>query len=115
MFGAAPVYVCDPKLQDGKKLPKWAPHTHHGQFLGISPDHSSTVGYILNLITSHISPQCHIIHNDLFNLQCTQCWDWWTSGQDLVSTGLDHLNDTLFENPTELPPPSLCEDWLTPH
>jgi hypothetical protein len=31
-----PAYVLDPKLQDGKKLPKWSPRTRQGQYLGRS-------------------------------------------------------------------------------
>ena len=51
-----PVYVLDPKLQDGKKLPKWQARAHWGQYLGVSPDHSSTIGRILNLQSGFISP-----------------------------------------------------------
>ena len=43
------IYVLDPKLQDGKKLPKWQAQARLGQYLGIYPDHSSTIGCILNL------------------------------------------------------------------
>jgi hypothetical protein len=39
-----PVYVLDPALQDGKKIPKWNPCARHGVFLGFSSKHSSTVG-----------------------------------------------------------------------
>jgi hypothetical protein len=48
VFGC-PVYVLDPCLQDGKKIPKWEPRSHHGQFLGFSPNHSSSVGLIQNI------------------------------------------------------------------
>ena len=51
-----PAYVLDPKLQDGKKLPKWQSRGRQGQYLGVSPDHSSTIGRILNLRSSFISP-----------------------------------------------------------
>ncbi len=46
-----PTYVLDPKLQDGKKLPKWEPRSRRGQFVGVSSRHSSTVGLIRNLTT----------------------------------------------------------------
>jgi hypothetical protein len=35
-------------------------------YLGASTTHSSTVGHILNLKTSHISPQYHVIYDELF-------------------------------------------------
>ena len=41
-----PAYVLNPTLQDGKKLPKWKPHSRTGQFLGFSDRHLSTVGLI---------------------------------------------------------------------
>ena len=62
-----PVYVLDPKLQDGKKLPKWQAKARRGQFLGISPDHSTTVGRILNLRSGFISSQYHVVYDDLFS------------------------------------------------
>ena len=39
-----PVYVLDPKIQDGKKLPKWDPYTRQEQYLGKSSAHASSVG-----------------------------------------------------------------------
>jgi hypothetical protein len=35
-----PAYVLNPKLQDGKKLPKWTTQSRRGQFMGISNSHS---------------------------------------------------------------------------
>ena len=49
-FGS-PVCVLDPQLQDGKKIPKWQPRLHLGQFLGFSKEHSSAVGLIKNVKT----------------------------------------------------------------
>ena len=60
------MYVLDPKLQDGKKLPKWQPHSRRGQFLGFSLDHASNVGLIRNLRTGFISPQFHVVHDENF-------------------------------------------------
>jgi hypothetical protein len=56
-----PVYVLDPKLQDGKKIPKWQPRARRGQFLGYSKDHSTSIGLILNIATGHILPQFHFV------------------------------------------------------
>ena len=50
-------YVLDPRLQDGFKLPKFKPRSRRGMYLGVSPQHSTTVGRILNLQTGlHLSP-----------------------------------------------------------
>ena len=36
-----PVYVLEPKLQNGQKLSKWNRRSRLGQFVGYSGDHSS--------------------------------------------------------------------------
>lgn len=62
-----PAYVLDPKLQDGKKLPKWNPRSRQGKFVGFSSAHASNVGLILNLATRRISPQYHVLFDDFFS------------------------------------------------
>ncbi len=61
-----PVWVLDPKLQNGKKLPKWTRKSALGVYLGTSTFHSETIGRILNLATGHISPQYHVVYDELF-------------------------------------------------
>ena len=62
-----PVYVLDPKLQQGKKLPRWEPRARRGIFVGYSTVHSSDVPLVLNLQTGHISPQYHVVFDDSFS------------------------------------------------
>ena len=112
-----PVYVLDPKLQDGKKLPKWQARARRGQYLGTSPDHSSTVGLIHNLRTGFISPQYHVIYDDLFSsvpnaesggLPHAQEFngEFW---RRLIETGLESI---LPDDDVDSVPP-LHHDWLT--
>jgi hypothetical protein len=61
-----PAYVLDPKLQDGKKIPKWRPRSRGGQFLGFSQEHSSTVALVLNFKTGSFSPQFHVVFDEKF-------------------------------------------------
>ena len=61
-----PTYVLDPRIQDGKKLPRWQPKSRRGQFLGFSKRHASTVGLIRNIKTGSISPQFHVVFDDGF-------------------------------------------------
>ena len=106
--------MLDPKLQDGKKIPKWNPKTWRGLFLGISPEHSSSVGRILNLRTGHVSPQFHVVYDDLFSsvssddsqVQIIKQEDW----DRLLELGSD---ENLVEgmNPKDIPP--LHKDWLS--
>ena len=64
-----PTYVLEPKLQKpGVKIPKWAPRSRQGRFMGFSRFHSSLVGLILNPRTGSISPQFHVVYDDLFTM-----------------------------------------------
>ena len=61
-----PGYVLSPTLQDGKKIPKWAPRARRGQFLGFSKQHSSTIGLLRNLQTGYVTPQFHVVFDERF-------------------------------------------------
>ena len=113
-----PVYVLDPALQDGKK---WKPRSRRGMYLGISPSHSSTVGRILNLHTGFVSPQYHVVYDDLYSTVPNaesggilnegsfdaQAWS------KLVVSGFERNLDMEFDqNPNGIPP--LSPDWF-PH
>lgn len=64
----APTYVLEPKLQkSGIKIPKWAPRSRRGVFMGFSPRHSTLVTLILNLRTHSITPQYHVVFDDSFS------------------------------------------------
>jgi hypothetical protein len=62
-----PVYVLDPRLQDGKNIPKWKPRARRRFYIGVSKQHSATVGRLLNLNTSFISDQYHCVYDNLFS------------------------------------------------
>lgn len=64
-FGC-PVYVLDPKLQDGGKIPKWDTRTRRGMFVGFSAHHSSLVPLVLNITTGKITPQFHVVFDEHF-------------------------------------------------
>jgi hypothetical protein len=61
-----PVYVLDNKLQGGKSIPKWQTRSRLGINLGPSPNHSRSIGLILNPRTGHVSPQYHLKQDDFF-------------------------------------------------
>jgi hypothetical protein len=60
-----PVYVLDPKMQSGKKLPRWEPRSRRGMFMGLSRQHASELPQVLNLRTGSITTQCHVVFDDL--------------------------------------------------
>ena len=61
-----PVFVLEDKFQNDQKLPKWNHRSRKGQFLGFSDEHSTLVATVRNLKTGYISPQYHIVFDDLF-------------------------------------------------
>ena len=61
-----PVYVLEEKLQNDQKLPKWNCRSCLGQFIGFSEEHSTLVANVRNLWTGYISPQYHLMFDDLF-------------------------------------------------
>lgn len=62
----SPVYILNPKMQDGNKIPKFDPRSRRGVFLGLSKRHASTVPVVLNLETNRISAQFHVVVDDWF-------------------------------------------------
>ena len=120
MWGC-PCFVLDPKLQDGKKIPKWNNRSHRGQFLGFSTEHSSQVGLIRNLKTNWISPQYHVVYDEKYTTvpSTEKRWqldvktdnDKWT---ELFENGRDrYIEDEVDKNNKPLPLPELHDDWLT--
>ena len=103
VFGC-PAYVLDARLQDGKKIPKWEPRARSGMFLGFSSQHSSTVGLILNLKTGAISPQYHVVYDELFTtvtsdmeIDLDENWlDLWLNSREFYLENWDPMIDGAF-------------------
>ena len=111
-----PAYVLDPKLQDGKKLPKWSPRSRQGKFLGYSTEHATNVGLILNLKTKRISPQFHVLFDDFFQTVQgvdehqevdLQSFDWDSL---VLRFGTDNSMDPTISKSMI---PTLSNEWLT--
>ena len=56
-----PMYVLQPWIQGGGKLPMWESGSRRGQYMGVSPLHAGTVGIIRNLNTDRTSTQFHVV------------------------------------------------------
>jgi hypothetical protein len=110
-----PVYVLDPDLQAGKKLPRWQPRSRRGVFVGFSSLHSSEVPLVLNLQTGSITPQYHVVFDDHFST---------VSSVEREIDPPEHWADLCLEDSTYIPtegnsddggaPVFLDDDWLTP-
>ena len=112
VFGA-PCFVLDPRLQDGRKIPKWEPRSRSGQFLGFSSEHSSTVGLIRNLRTGYITPQFHVVYDERFHTVTSEM------EIDLEETWVDLFRDSrdlyITDHDPEVDPPipPLDDSWLS--
>ena len=111
-----PVYVLDPRLQDGFKVPRWEPRSRRGIYMGVSPLHASTVGLILNPNTNRTSPQFHCVYDDYFetvhsNDNNTVPPNW----EDLVINNRfrNDIDDEDVEDTWENPPTSVSTDLPT--
>ena len=106
-------------MQDGHKIPKWDPRAKRGQFLGFSKRHSTTVGLIRNLKTGSVSPQYHVVYDDLFHTipnienggidsqEHPENINW----DELISTGREFYLDTEYSESGEvMEPPSLAKE-----
>jgi hypothetical protein len=69
-FGC-PIFVLDPTLQQGHKIPRWRPHSRIGIYLGFSPEHASSVPLVLSITSGLVSPQFHVVYDDYFTT--TKC------------------------------------------
>ena len=108
----SPTYVLEPKLQKGGvKIPKWAPRSRHGAFMGFSRLHSTMVALVLNLNTHSISPQFHVVFDDMFTSVHSNQEEVvpkiWSS---LITCPSARLRVVLDQDAN----PELEDEWLTP-
>jgi hypothetical protein len=96
-FGC-PANVLDAQLQGGSKIPHWEPISCVGIYLGHSPYHANNVALILNLSTSHVSLQYHIVYNDNFTTVDSLCIGTVPSNRpELYSNSCELITDENFD------------------
>ena len=111
------VFVLDPKLQDGKKIPKWNRCSRLGQVMGFSDEHSSLVANVRHLTTGFVSPQYHVVFDDLFETVFSSGYDDAlvdTICNNLFEYNRDVYAEEEFDSSGNLiyHPPPLDEVWL---
>ncbi len=112
-----PSYVLEPKLQNGQELPKWNCWSRLGQFLGYSDEYSSLVANIRHLKTVFVSPQYHVVFDNLFEtvfssgannaLVDSSCKSLYGTSCKIYATDEYDAHDNLVYKP-----PPLDEVWL---
>lgn len=107
-----PSYVLSPTLHDGKKIPKWAPRARRGQFLGFSKHHSSMIGIVRNIQTGSVTPQFHVVFDELFSTVHSLDEDDPTWVELFVSEHNYYGPDEEEEDADTLAFPDLESSWL---
>ena len=115
-----PVYVLEPELQDGKKIPKWQPRARLGMFVGFSEVHSSLVPLVLNVATGKISPQYHVVFDDKFSTVNSLPSEDSLEAQwaSIFKLEREYYLDLEYDEEGNLiteDMPKLDEDWLNPN
>ncbi len=96
-------------MQDGKKIPKWEPRSCHGQFVGVSAVHASSVGVIQNLRTGNLSPQFHVVYDNFFETVHSGDDEVPTGWEDLVTYSSDRV---LIDEDDPASIPELADEWV---
>ncbi len=120
-FGS-PVYVLDAKLQTGKSISKWKHKARIGIYLGASPRHSRKVALVLSLTTGHVSPQFHVVFDDLFetmrpsagNVEPTSLWQAKTGFVTGAKSTIGSRQETRAPSRNENPGPAESETGVIP-
>lgn len=85
-----PIFVLDPSLQQGHKIPCWRPQSRVGVYLGLSP-------LVLSTTSSLVSPQFNVVYDDNFTttqfLQMNQLPNNWAN---LLTTSIANNVDDSF-------------------
>lgn len=107
-FGC-PVFVLDPSLQQGNKIPKWRHRARQAVYLGHSPRHAQTVPVVLNLNTGLCLPQYHVVFDDHFTTTQSR------EQNELPSTWNDLFThnrvNTLYGEPAMQEAVKLSSEW----
>lgn len=97
-FGC-PAYLLDRRLQEGKKINKWAYRNQVGIYLGRSPSYSRNVALTLNRDTGHVSPQFHLKLDTTFESIDSDWKHPW-----MVKAGFVAKGDDNYKITTSMPP-----------
>ena len=104
VFGC-PVFVLDESLQANNRIPRWEPRARQGVFLGFSSHHANTVAYVLNIRTNEISPQYHVVFDDMFqtvdvqrtNILSQELWEGLFNPYNTIQHELDLDTDPTVQ------------------
>jgi hypothetical protein len=99
-----PLYVLDPKIQQGQKIHRWEPQSKREIFMGLSQKHATEVPLVLNLGTGSITTQFQLVFDDLFTT--VPSIERETEPPDQCLESSTHIM-------LDSPPENLNDEWLT--
>ena len=115
----SPCYVLDPKIVEGKKIPKWSPRSRQGKFMGYSKEHASNAGLLLNPKTGFMSVQYHVLYDDQFmsvagvdedqRIATLESVDWPSLIQSQGGSDIHYDDEDI-----DFVPDEVNDEWLTP-
>ncbi len=109
-FGC-PIFVLDPSLQQGYKVPRWKPRSRIGVYLGFSPYHASSIPLVLSTTTGLVSPQFHVVYDDYFSTtKCLETNVLPTNWSNLLETSSFKYVDDDFNIDTFLDKSTLTDE-----
>jgi hypothetical protein len=107
-FGC-PVFILEPHLQAGHKIPKWEPRSHMAIYLGHSPHHATNFPLVMNIATSLVSPQFHVVYDEHFST--THCFETNSLPTDWLHLFQERSENVLADNPILRNAHTLGPEW----
>lgn len=62
----SPVYVLEPKLANGDRIPRWKSRSRRGLYMGVSDKYAVSAPLVLNPFSGLVKPQFHCVFDDHF-------------------------------------------------
>lgn len=110
----SPVYVLDPKLAAGNRIPRWKLRSRRGVYMGISDRYAVSAPLILNPHSGFVKPQFHCVFDDHFATVVSQTDD---ESVDLTQAPWDEMFRLRFNWQERIDidmPLELDVDWTEP-
>ena len=105
-----PAHVLEPKFQKpGVMIPNWDPRSLRGVNMGFSKRHSTQFGLVLNLLTGLVSPQYHVVFDDMFSTVMSSTSEDPEVWIRLVTSSNSRIQVMLDQEDN----PELEGEWLT--
>jgi hypothetical protein len=115
-FGC-PIFVLEPSLRQGNKIPRWKPRSRVGVYLGMSSEHASSLPLVLSTTTGLVSLQFHVVFDDNFSTTKSlhtntipSNWSTLLNNSSISFVDEDFSNTNLYDSTWKDDTPSTTSD-----